>query len=211
MFYNGTAEQPERKILKLSDAYEKFIEEPELELKVLMLNINQGKNRDIMEKCRVLREYMLFVARVREYAAVDGIEHAVNRAVNECIREGILKEFLLKNKAEAIQMSIFEYDEEREKELLKKAYLEEGEARGRQIGEEVGEARGRRIGEEVGEARGKVECILTVLSEKGEVPDSIREQVCVQQDSKTLMGWLKLALKADTVEEFRQRMNEQTV
>lgn len=123
----------------------------------------------------------------------------MNRAVNECIREGILKEFLLKNKAEAIQMSIFEYDEEREKELLKKAYLEEGEVRGRQIGEQLGEA------------RGKVECILTVLSEKGEVPDSIREQVCVQQDSKTLMVWLKLALKADTVEEFRQGINEQTV
>lgn len=94
----------------------------------------------------------------------------MNRAVNECIREGILKEFLLKNKAEAIQMSIFEYDEEREKKLLKKAYLKEGE-----------------------------------------VPDSLREQVCVQQDSKTLMAWLKLALKADTVEEFRQGINKQTV
>lgn len=81
-------------------------------------------------------------------------------------------------------MSIFEYDEEREKELLKKAYLEEGET------------------------RGKVECILTVLLEKGEVPDSIREQVCVQQDSKTLMGWLKLALKADTVEEFQRKIND---
>lgn len=95
VFYNGTSEQPERRVLRLSDAFEKSVEEPELELKVLMLNINPGRNGAIMEKCSTLRD------------------------------------FLLRNKAEAIQMSIFEYDEERETELLKKTYLEEGEARGK--------------------------------------------------------------------------------
>ena len=42
VFYNGTEKQPERRVLKLSDAYEKKVASPELELKVLMLNINQG-------------------------------------------------------------------------------------------------------------------------------------------------------------------------
>lgn len=46
VFYNGTEEQPERQILKLSDAFEKKVAEPEIELKVLMLNINLGKNKE---------------------------------------------------------------------------------------------------------------------------------------------------------------------
>lgn len=138
VFYNGTEEQPERQILKLSDAFEKKISEPELELKVLMLNINLGKNKELLEKCETLREYMIYVTKVREYAATMSIDVAVERAVNECIKQGILQEFLLKYKAEAIQMSIFEYDEEREMQLIKESmrqvYSKEGREEGRKEG-----------------------------------------------------------------------------
>lgn len=182
VFYNGREDQPERSVWKLSDAYEKPMKEPELELKVLMLNINLGRNSAIMEKCRALREYMLYVARVREYAAEGDIRTAVDRAVRECISEGILRDFLLKNRAEAISMSIFEYDEEREKELLKKEYLEEGNQ------------------------SGKAESILTLLSELGEIPEKLKETICVQQDSEILKIWLRLAAKANSVEEFQQNM-----
>lgn len=182
VFYNGTAQQPDRRILKLSDAYEKPLKEPELELKVLMLNINPGKNQMIMEKCRVLREYTIYVAKVREYAKCEGIRAAVDHAVDECISEGILQDFLLKNKAEAIQMSIFEYDEEREMELLKKAYLEEGEVRGRQLG--------------------KVESIFSLLAELGEISLELKETICDQQDVEILNEWLKRASKAESIEEF---------
>lgn len=41
------------------------------------------------------------------------LEEAVERAIKECIQEGILKEFLEKNRAEAKNMSIFEYDQEK--------------------------------------------------------------------------------------------------
>lgn len=203
IFYNGTAEQPERRILKLSDAYEKLVEEPELELKVLMLNINRGKNCEIMEKCRSLKEYMLYVAKVRDYTAAEGIEAAVDRAINECIGEGILKDFLLKNKAEAVQMSIFEYDEEREKELLKKAYLEEGRQSGRKEGRKEGEV----IGEARGIRSGKAESILTLLSDLGDISEELRESIVTQQDSELLQKWLKLAAKSESLEEFRQGMN----
>lgn len=66
VFYNGTQEQPERRLLKLSDAFEKKVLSPELEVKVTMLNINIGNNRDLMQKCRTLREYCLFVECVRK-------------------------------------------------------------------------------------------------------------------------------------------------
>lgn len=194
VFYNGTQEQPERRVLRLSDVYEKPVESPELELTVLMLNINRGKNCEIMEKCRSLKEYMLYVAKVREYTAVEGIEAAVDRAVNECISEDILRDFLLRNRAEAIRMSIFEYDEERERELLKKAYLEEGE--------EIGETRGRKEGMKIGQVRGKAESILTLLADLGEIPAELQEYIYEQQDPKLLQEWLRLAARSENLEEF---------
>lgn len=143
VFYNGTEEQPERQILKLSDAFEKKVAEPQIELKVLMLNINLGKNRELLEKCKTLREYMMYVTKVREYAVTENIQTAVEHAVNECIEQGILKDFLLKYKAEAIQMSIFEYDEEREMQLIKESmrqvYSKEGREEGRKEGRKEGE------------------------------------------------------------------------
>lgn len=57
--------------------------------------------------------------RVRIYQKEMSLEEAVNRAVDECIKEGILAQFLKKNKAEVINMSLFEYDEKlHEKTLL---------------------------------------------------------------------------------------------
>ena len=90
VFYNGSSDVSEDVILKLSDAFEErkgsHLErkEPELELKVHFLNINQGYNEELMERCRTLREYSEFVARIRRYAAGEtAIEEAVDRAVTE--------------------------------------------------------------------------------------------------------------------------------
>ena len=94
VFYNGVKEQPERKEFKLSDAYTHQEEHPSLELVVLQLNINKGYNDGLMSKCPTLKEYMLFVERVRTYRQDMDIHTAVNRAVNECINENILSDFL---------------------------------------------------------------------------------------------------------------------
>lgn len=64
LFYNGVAPQPEEQVLKLSDSYIKRQDNPCLELKVRFLNINQGKNAWIMEQCKELKEYMLYVDRI---------------------------------------------------------------------------------------------------------------------------------------------------
>ena len=65
VFYNGVTYQPERQTLKLSDAYEKEQETPELELTVTVYNINHGYNEEIMDACRTLKEYTMYVERVR--------------------------------------------------------------------------------------------------------------------------------------------------
>ena len=87
-----------------------------------MLNVNDGHNLGLMEHCRTLKEYAQYVARVRKYAAKQDVtlEEAVIRAVDECIEEGILAEFLLKNKTEVIKVSIYEYDKEFEEKKLEK-------------------------------------------------------------------------------------------
>ena len=79
-----------------------------------MLNINFGHNKELMDKSRTLREYAQYVDRVRKYAKLMRIEEAVERAVAECIKEGILEDFLSSQKAEVIAVSIFEYNEEEE-------------------------------------------------------------------------------------------------
>lgn len=63
------------------------------------------------------------------------LEEAVTRAVDECIEEGILAEFLVKNKAEVIKVSIYEYDKEFEEKKLRKAEYEAGVEAGIELGE----------------------------------------------------------------------------
>jgi len=77
--------------------------------------------------CQTLKEYMLFVERVRLHAKTMTVGAAVHRAVTECIREGILSDFLSQNRVEVIAVSIFEYDEERELALMRKAIASEDE------------------------------------------------------------------------------------
>ena len=66
----------------------------------MLLNINRNHNRELMEACRDLKDYAEYVDRVRKYVRELPLSEAVERAITECIRKGILKEFLEKNRAE---------------------------------------------------------------------------------------------------------------
>ena len=134
VFYNGTEKQEEYWENSLSDAYENLNGEPKLELKVITLNINEGHNKELLEQCQTLREYAQYVTKVRKYAKEMNLDEAVERTVNECIQEGILKDFLRANRNEVIAMSIFEYDKEEEEKKLRKAEYEAGIQVGRQEG-----------------------------------------------------------------------------
>ena len=111
VFYNGEKEIPEEEILSLSDAFENRKVKASVELKVRMLNINHGKNRELMKKCRVLEEYALFVETSRQYLA-EGMEkqEALNQAIDYCIDHDILSEFLRRYRAEVLGMLLEEFD-----------------------------------------------------------------------------------------------------
>ncbi len=137
-FYNGSTVISDCTELRLSSAFECLTGEPKLELIVTVLNVNEGHNADLMQHCSMLKEYAQYVARVRHYASDMPLNQAVKRAVDECIREGILAEFLTRNRNEVISMSIFEYDKELEEKKLRKAEFEAG----REAGHEAGFAEG---------------------------------------------------------------------
>lgn len=126
VFYNGLDDQPERRILRLSEAYQSPTENPELELTVTMLNINIGQNRELMEQCEELRGYSILVDKIRTHRKEMELPDAIERSVQECIEEGVLREFLLRNRKEVIQMSIFEYNEEAHMKLIRREGREEG-------------------------------------------------------------------------------------
>ena len=130
VFYNGTDAVDDRVELRLSNAYEHLAGEPDLELKVLMLNVNEGHNKELMEQCQTLKEYAIYVARVRKYTSEMNLNDAVARAIDECIKEGILVEFLRKNRSEVKMVSILEYDKEWEEKKLRKAEYEAGKSEG---------------------------------------------------------------------------------
>lgn len=137
VFYNGAKEQPERQVLKLSDAYLKKTDDPELELKVTMININPGYNQALKDKCRTLKEYCMYVERVRQHAKRLPVAEAVRLSVDECIQEGILADFLKVQKAEVIAMSIFEYNEEIELKKIREDEYELGWEAGKKSGIEA--------------------------------------------------------------------------
>lgn len=138
VFYNGEARQPEVQTMNLSAAFDVPEEEPMLELLVKVFNINAGFNEDLKKNCQTLGEYMNYVDRVRSYAVEMPTAEAVERAVDECIEQGILRDFLLKNKAEVMSMDIFEYDERATRKAIQKFEREEGRREGKEEEREEG-------------------------------------------------------------------------
>lgn len=190
VFYNGPTKQPERHTLRLSDSFTKPNGEINLELIVTVINVNPGNNEELLSNCKQLQEYVWYIEKVRKYATDMPIEAAVERAVNECIREGILAEFLSQNKAEAIAMSIFEYDQEAHMKLIRREGYEEGMSDG--IAQGI--------------TQGKAEDIIELLSDLGNIPSELKEQIYITKDLSQLKKWLKLASNVHSIEDFIKNM-----
>ena len=141
VFYNGSAELPDKQILRLSDAFSVYEPELSLELQAVMLNINPGHNEKLLAASKTLRDYSEYTYRVRTHAKTMTIEAAVDKAITECIREGILAEFLKKNRSEAKKMSIYEYDEQKHMQQEREASWQDGWSEGYCNGLQEGENR----------------------------------------------------------------------
>ena len=99
-----------------------------LQCRAVVLNINLDYNKNVMEKCRKLKEYAQFIAMIREYLEKWGnIEDAVDRAIDECIKQGILEDILREDREEVRSMLLTEYDEQVHIKNEKEISFEEGE------------------------------------------------------------------------------------
>ena len=100
------------------------------------------QRKSLLQKCPALKEYAEYVARVRKHTREHPLNEGVELAVSECIRDGILRDFLLQNRAEVISMSIFEYDQEAHMKHLKKEYYADGWEDGKEEGITAGRTEG---------------------------------------------------------------------
>lgn len=134
-FYNGTIEKENEIILRLSDSFPEKIDS-DIEVKVRMININYGKNQEILNKCKPLGEYAWIVDRIRNNNG--DVESAIDKAISEMPNSFIIKPFLLAHRSEVKGMLLTEYNEAETMELFKEEGREEGRKEGRKEGHKEG-------------------------------------------------------------------------
>ena len=165
VFYNGMDDAADETTLRLSDAFREEIRRnllhryqqtgtlpgetgldgevdriftessPDIEVKVRMININYGRNKELLSACRPLREYAWFVARIRECLSSqeDGgavkpyIDEAIDCAIDDMPNDFVIRDFILSNKAEVKDMCLTEYNEIETMELIRLEALQEGQ------------------------------------------------------------------------------------
>lgn len=125
-FYNGSEDMPEVQELKLSDSYQVLTDNPELELKCTVININIGKNKTFFNKCKVLKDYAIFVDLVRRNVENHTLDKALEMAIDTCIAEHVLEEFLKSERAKVMSLSVLEFNLERQLKFEREEGREEG-------------------------------------------------------------------------------------
>jgi predicted transposase/invertase (TIGR01784 family) len=153
VFYNGTADYPAEKVLRLSDAFESMgqKDDPPLELTVKVININKGKNKELEQKSTMLSDYAFFVKKTRDFfkelepqklddkkAFQKAFNEAIEKAIHYCIENNILKDILIKFSSEVSSMLFTEWNLNDAKEAWKEEAWEEGMEEGREEGLEEG-------------------------------------------------------------------------
>ena len=160
-FYNGREKWIDNEeIIRLSDMFENYVNNPQIELKVRVINING--DAAILDRCKSLRDYMTFVEKVRyktDFENID-IRTAVMTAMDECMKDDILVDFFEEHRAEVIEVSIYDYDEEKVRKILAEEAKEEGREKGREEGRQEGRQEGREEGKKEGEKLAKINLVI---------------------------------------------------
>ena len=177
VFYNGKEDAPDQYDLRLSDAFEKETENPEIELVCHVYNINNGKNVPLLSKCQTLREYMYFVDMVRKNNEISGnLEDAIEKAINQCMEENVLRDFLAQHREEVMHVMTLDYTFERRLEMQRAEAIEDGERIGKEIGKENGKEIGKeeKLSEQIRKKIQKGKPLDQIADELEEVPETIR-------------------------------------
>ena len=165
VFYNGKEDAPDQYDLRLSYAFEKETKNPEIDLVCHVYNINNGKNVPLLSKCQTLREYMYFVDMVRKNNEISGnLEDAIEKAINQCMEENVLRDFLAQHREEVMHVMTLDYTFERRLEMQRAEAIEDGE----RIGKEE------KLSEQIRKKIQKGKPLDQIADELEEVPETIR-------------------------------------
>ena len=135
------------------------------------MNVNSGHNAELMNKCRRLMHYSLFIARIRQNTNNGmSVEQAIDEAITYCIDHDILKDVLLKNRSEVRHMLLTEFDENK----FAKSMRNEGHESGYTEGHESGYTEGRESG---------YENILEIMDELNKGNDTVEKLVALGYDA----------------------------
>ena len=137
VFYNGTTNMPDKKELRLSDAFQQPTEQPDIEVVAHMLNINYGHNKELMERCRKLKEYAQFIDIIRHYLRENEHltnEQAISKAIDDCIQNNILRDILQKERLRVMASILSEFDEVGYKEMIRQEAYEDAYEEGLEAG-----------------------------------------------------------------------------
>ncbi len=131
VLYNGTKDAPLEQTMKLSDTFKGECDTISLELIVHVINVNYDKGAHILEKCQTLKEYSLFIHKVRTLCnEYDDLNDAIEKSITECIHDGILTDFLKKNRSEIMSFLHVQLSQEEREEIREK----DGYIKGKQEG-----------------------------------------------------------------------------
>lgn len=190
VFYNGSKDMEDITIQRLSDAFFNKDKEGCIEVTATLINVNYGHNKELMDDCRTLQDYAYFISRIRYH--MEKVKNkndkaakyaAVNNAIDECITQNVLADFLKEHRVEVSNMSIFEYDEEEAKEVF------------------------REDGRIEGILETKIADILELLEDIGEIPENLKEKINSEKDMEILKKMLKAAAKAESIKEFENSIS----
>ena len=141
VFYNGTTNMPDKKELRLSDAFQQPTTQPDIEVVAHMLNINYGHNKELMERCQKLKEYAQFIDIIRHYLRENkqwSNEQAISKAIDDCIQNNILRDILQKERLRVMASILSEFDEVGYKEMIRQEAYEDAYEEGHEAGLEEG-------------------------------------------------------------------------
>ncbi len=156
VFYNGEETFPSDKTLKLSDAFIEKTEDTSLELTVKVININHQNRHPVLENCRTMQEYSIFVETVRKWKEIDP-QNGFQKAVEECIENNILRDYLKRKTKEVLNMLLAEYDYETDIAVQRAEEREIAFAQGISQGRSEGLVQGRSEGIAQGSYQTKLE------------------------------------------------------
>ena len=186
VFYNGMQKKPEYEEMRLSDSFYHKAQEPQIEIICKVYNINPENNQKLKKKSTVLEGYTYFVEKVRENQRQQmNLEEAVDSAIHDCIDHHVLEDFFRRRKDEVKKMTHLDYTWEKRERLIRMEEYADGEA--------------------AGIRKGIRDSLLELLQEFGDIPEALQTRIESEKDLQVLTSWLKVAARADSLEEFQEK------